>query len=208
MDVHREGSDEGSVFPMPVPTEAEVKKSLQQLPDTLLEALKYVPPESRQNGLLIKDLQESLGINNSTASVYLLQLAEPERGRVDFPLIRRVQRQGDYGAYRYYLMPYVTEAMIAQFIGDRTAAAPEVDQSIPDIVYAVKRLILEVRDLKIRDQKKSEEITQLLQQVEKLKTDLSRTNQKSDDQKRQIDALQKRVDSGGDLRAMIDKTLS
>ncbi|MBD2634367.1 hypothetical protein H6G52_03250 [Limnothrix sp. FACHB-881] len=207
MDFPREGSEGESGFPRLVPTEEDVKQALQNLPDTLLDAINYVPPESRQDGLLIKDLQDSLGINNSTASVYLLQLVEPERKRVKFPLIRRVQRQGDYGAYRYYLMPYVTEAMIAQAIRDRTAV-PEVDQSIPDIVYAVQRLVLEVRDLKIRDQKKSEEIAQLLQQVEKLQTDLSKTNQKADEQKRQMDALQKKVSSGGNLREMIDKTLS
>ena len=185
---------------------AEVIEVIEQLSDPLLEALSYVPPKGQRDGLLVKDLQSNLGINNSTASVYLLQLMDPRRGRVDFPLIERVQ--GEYGSYRYYLMPYVTGEMIAQTIRDRTAATPEADQSIPDIVYALKRLAMEVRDLKVRDQKKSEEMTQLLQQVEKLKADLSRTNQKSDDQKRQIDALQKRVDAGGNLRVIIDKALS
>lgn len=189
-----------------VPTEAEVMRAIHQVPHPLLQALSYIPPKGQRDGLLVKDLQSNLGINNSTASVYLLQLMDRRRGRVDFPLIERVQ--GEYGSYRYYLMPYVTGEMIAQAQRDRATAAPEADQSIPDIVYAVKRLVLEVRDLKIRDQKKSEEINQLLQQVEKLQTDLSKTNQKADEQKRQIDALQKKVNSGGDLREMIDKTLS
>ncbi len=202
------------------PTEVEVKQALQQLPEPLLLSLKHVATASYQGGLLIKNLQDSLGINNSTASVYLLQLIEPARGRVDFPLIHRIQRQGqgDYGAYRYYLMSYVNESMIDQAIEERNLIEQEIDQAvssinlenqneflvndsevqIAEISYTVQRLILEVRDLKIREQKQTGTIAQLVQQTKaqaKMIQDLTRnlltTTREVEKQKQKVNALQR-----------------
>ncbi len=60
---------------------------------------------SGSEGLSTKDLEQKLKCNNSTASVYLLNLLDEKRGKVSRPLIRR-EKHG--AVFRHYLHDDVT----------------------------------------------------------------------------------------------------